>query len=566
MEKKITNQKLKAKIEQIILESKNSYSYRDLLIWSLCFKQCSIRYVYEFVKKGFLGFSEKDMYITFLVKFNIKTEELKKVINAKDLISVQEKKDSDIDFGIILNEAKKIFCEASALAKEIKSMIENKKLETSELFAITIFDSETKQRVTEIFKNSTTIWKYDECLYEKLQSFFPENYGHKKSVKYLNSAFPKEEMMEAHFFDDRLLRHYVDGKDFSFPFICFNYFLIFKSYSQEILPTIRYGLKIELELINIIPYHNDNFAIIVGKTSFGEIIQFTDTEYFCYKSFYVIGEKFYFNLAAMTYSWQIRKAESIVLEGESALNHYKKINESPLYDEKGNVCPVEIKTDFLHMFNNFNKEEPDNYEVVCPVERLRDVNVDEFEFYLFDMNFACRNEINDEEFRIPCYAQKSQCSEQLKKDDSFVGNVWLQGHLDESLYTNLTITKQDNQTVRLEVEVAENELEQNKGFTNRFYIPEGTGMFYIFEFERVCSFVTVGVGVPLSVAYIKSNGQISEIIDREADDSKIYHNKESVKYVLEVPQGWFSKNGIKEGDFVKYDALYFMFGNHVFIK
>lgn len=116
MEKKITNQKLKAKIEQIILESKNSYSYRDLLIWSLCFKQCSIRYVYEFVKKGFLGFSEKDMYITFLVKFNIKNEELKKVINAKDLISVQEKKDSDIDFGIILNEAKKIFCEASALA------------------------------------------------------------------------------------------------------------------------------------------------------------------------------------------------------------------------------------------------------------------------------------------------------------------------------------------------------------------------------------------------------------------------------------------------------------------
>ncbi len=566
MTREISNQELKTKIEQIILESQNTYSYRDLLIWSLCFNKYSIRCIYDFVKMGFLGFSVNDIYITFLVKFNIKTEDLIKVMSSQELKIVQEKKDSSEDFGIIYNEAKKIFCEASILTKEIKSMIENQKLESSESFAVSIFDSETKKRITEIFKDSASIWKIDECLYEKMQSFFPENYGDKKSMKYLNKVFTKEKMMDGRFYEERLLTRYFDYKNFTFPFICINNFFNFKFSYSEILPSIQHGLKIELELISIIPYINDNFAIIVGKTSFGEIIQFTDTEYFCYKSFYVIGEKFSFNLAAMTYSWQIREAKPIVLEDKSALNHYKILNKEPLYDENEKVKPVEIRTNFIHMLNNFNKEEPDNYEVVCPVERLREVNVDEFGFYLFDMDFGCRNDINDEDFRIPCYAQKSQCSEQLKENDSFVGSLWLQGHLDTTMHSNLTLINADNQTVNLEVEVAESVLEQNKGFTNRFYIPEGTGMFYIFAVEKICRFVTIGVGVPLSVAYIKSNGEISEIIDRDADDSKVYQNKESVKYVLEVPQGWFSKNKIKEGDFVKYDALYFKFGNHVFIK
>ena len=100
-------------------------------------------------------------------------------------------------------------------------------------------------------------------------------------------------------------------------------------------------------------------------------------------------------------------------------------------------------------------------------------------------------------------------------------------------------------------EFASTRREINTGLSKRPYIPEDAGMWYDIGSESIQHFITADVPAPLSVAYIRSDGLITEIVDRKANDRKPYTNKVPVRYVLEVPQGWFRKNDIQEGDFAK---------------
>jgi hypothetical protein len=55
---------------------------------------------------------------------------------------------------------------------------------------------------------------------------------------------------------------------------------------------------------------------------------------------------------------------------------------------------------------------------------------------------------------------------------------------------------------------------------------------------------------PLSIAYIDSKGKIRNIYDMNPYSRDSILSTVSVRYALEVPQGWFKKNGITEGDAV----------------
>ena len=62
-------------------------------------------------------------------------------------------------------------------------------------------------------------------------------------------------------------------------------------------------------IIDIVPYKSDNLAVLNTKTSFGEYISFLDSSYWENKDKYIVGNKYYFNLCAITYSWAIRKTD-----------------------------------------------------------------------------------------------------------------------------------------------------------------------------------------------------------------------------------------------------------------
>ena len=119
----------------------------------------------------------------------------------------------------------------------------------------------------------------------------------------------------------------------------------------------------------------------------------------------------------------------------------------------------------------------------------------------------------------------------------------------------LVFKNKDGKEIIHEVEYAFREFERNKGLSERPQIPNGAGMFYEFPDEKIFGFITKNVVRELSVAYIKDDGTITEIIDRKANDNDVYHNKVPCKYVLEMTKGWFAEHDIHEGDNVKMKSI-----------
>ena len=112
----------------------------------------------------------------------------------------------------------------------------------------------------------------------------------------------------------------------------------------------------------------------------------------------------------------------------------------------------------------------------------------------------------------------------------------------------LSITTQDGRLIKVQAETARTAQERNFGFMKRKNIPEGTGMIFIFEKDQILSFWMKNTPHPLSIAYIDSHGTIRNIFDMTPFSLSDITSTVSVRYALEVPQGWFEKNNITTGD------------------
>jgi len=113
---------------------------------------------------------------------------------------------------------------------------------------------------------------------------------------------------------------------------------------------------------------------------------------------------------------------------------------------------------------------------------------------------------------------------------------------------DFTIQKSDGTTVTVKAEIAEKDAERNYGFMNRKKIPDGTGMLFVFEKDQILSFWMKNTPHPLSIAYIDSKGEIKNIYDMTPFSLAPIVSTVSCRYALEVPQGWYKKTGVKEGD------------------
>ena len=103
-------------------------------------------------------------------------------------------------------------------------------------------------------------------------------------------------------------------------------------------------------------------------------------------------------------------------------------------------------------------------------------------------------------------------------------------------------------TVPIKVEIARTDEERGRGLMFRKSLPDGEGMLFIFEREQQLFFWMKNTLIPLSIAYIASNGRIVEIKDMRPLDESSVPSSVPVRYALEVPQGWFNRAGIKPGD------------------
>ena len=108
---------------------------------------------------------------------------------------------------------------------------------------------------------------------------------------------------------------------------------------------------------------------------------------------------------------------------------------------------------------------------------------------------------------------------------------------------------------RLEAEVARTGGERERGLMFRKSLKEGEGMLFVFEADQRLAFWMKNTLVPLSVAYLSSDGTIREVFDLEPGSLEAKASERSLRYALEVPKGWFEKVGARVGDRIDLSAL-----------
>jgi len=117
----------------------------------------------------------------------------------------------------------------------------------------------------------------------------------------------------------------------------------------------------------------------------------------------------------------------------------------------------------------------------------------------------------------------------------------------------ITIVKKDGTQVTIQAEMARTDSQRMKGLMERRHIPDGTGMLFIFAGESFQSFWMKNTPSPLSIAYIRADGTICDILDMKPFDLTPVESTKPAQYALEVPLGYFRRVNINVGDKLKLD-------------
>jgi uncharacterized membrane protein (UPF0127 family) len=108
--------------------------------------------------------------------------------------------------------------------------------------------------------------------------------------------------------------------------------------------------------------------------------------------------------------------------------------------------------------------------------------------------------------------------------------------------------------VALNAEIAISEADRARGLMNRKSLADGEGMLFVYDRDEIMSFWMKNTLIPLSIAFIAYDGRILEIRDMKPQDLTPVRSSRSVRYALEVPQGWFGRAGIAPGDRLLTDS------------
>jgi uncharacterized protein len=109
--------------------------------------------------------------------------------------------------------------------------------------------------------------------------------------------------------------------------------------------------------------------------------------------------------------------------------------------------------------------------------------------------------------------------------------------------TTLAIGKQ-----KLVAEIAATPEQRMTGLMNRFSLKPDHGMIFVFERAEPQAFWMKNTFIPLSIAFIGSDGRIVNIEDMAPQDESQHWSAGPAQYALEMRKGWFAEHGIGPGD------------------
>ena len=106
------------------------------------------------------------------------------------------------------------------------------------------------------------------------------------------------------------------------------------------------------------------------------------------------------------------------------------------------------------------------------------------------------------------------------------------------------------------LEVADNQILQRMGLSNREYLEENHGMIFVYEEEiEGLSFWMKDTLIPLDMIFLNSDFEVVDIIENvpicEEDECPSYTSEQVAKYVIELNAGWVEENNLEIGDFLE---------------
>ena len=103
------------------------------------------------------------------------------------------------------------------------------------------------------------------------------------------------------------------------------------------------------------------------------------------------------------------------------------------------------------------------------------------------------------------------------------------------------------------VEMAVTWPQQEQGLMFRKALAPNEGMLFVFNENAVHCFWMKNTLIPLSIAFIRADGTITDIDEMKAETTDNHCPRNNGVYALEMSRGWFAAKGIKPG--MKLDGL-----------
>lgn len=118
----------------------------------------------------------------------------------------------------------------------------------------------------------------------------------------------------------------------------------------------------------------------------------------------------------------------------------------------------------------------------------------------------------------------------------------------------LEVTGTDGASATVAVRVADTVERRSHGLMEVPELPDGAGMWFVYETDHESAFWMRNTLVPLDIAFVTADGRIAQILTMEpceADPCRHYPPGVTYRNALEVPAGWFDRVGLGVGASVR---------------
>ena len=106
----------------------------------------------------------------------------------------------------------------------------------------------------------------------------------------------------------------------------------------------------------------------------------------------------------------------------------------------------------------------------------------------------------------------------------------------------------EGKNAKLNLIISNTDASRRKGLMNQAFLEKNTGMLFIWPSSKKQCMWMKNTSLPLSVAYLSSDGRILEIYYMVTFSEDSICSMRNVRMAVEVNQGWFARNQITVGD------------------